>query len=104
MRIFIIALVICLVCVSYMLIINDGKSGIGCHKYARWTCIFRNFGRLCSVKFRCMKATGGEDQRVKKREKERPSTRARQRDEEREKEMTYLLRPGGVACETVIHK
>lgn len=51
-----------------------------------------------------MKATGGEDQRVEKREKERPNTRARQRDEEREKEMAYLLRPGGVACETVIHK
>lgn len=54
------------------------------------------------VKFRRMKATGGEDQRVEKGEK--GSTRARYRDEKREKEMAYLLRPGGVACETAIHK
>lgn len=56
------------------------------------------------VKFRCMKATGGENQWIKKREKERPGTRVRYRDEEREKGMAYLLRPGRVACETVIHK
>lgn len=37
----------------------------------RWTCIFRNFGRLY-IKFRCTKATGGEDQRVEKQEKGRP--------------------------------
>lgn len=56
------------------------------------------------VKFRRMKATGGEDQRVEKREKGRSSTRERYRDEKREKEMAYLLCPGGVACETAIHK
>lgn len=64
--------------------------------------ILKNFGPLC-IKFRCMKATGGEDQLVEKREKKKIAY-TRCRDEEREKEMAYLLRPGGIVCKTALHK